>query len=292
MSGESFATYSRDWHGLDYADQRWYAPGAGRFTSSDPFMKSAKVNDSGSWNRFSYVRGNPTNRWDPAGLADCSPGVFCVTVREKLNDDDPSDGGGRLAGPAKEDGMPLPEEDDGEGQGTPPPIHGVSPVEAALIEMSRVASQIEAGVTPDSVFMANHMKCIAGIETGRRFDPKVVASNGRVGRYQFNAASWANTGTSTPWNNGESAKDVKFATSVAASYLYRKLGYDGLEDVRSNDPARKEEAMQEAIDRFGEHDGRYGLAVMQCARNLSSNKFADAIAELVNYANWVAGGRK
>ena len=48
-----FATYFRDsWTGLDYADQRFYASGLGRFLTADPYVASAGVGDPGSWNRY------------------------------------------------------------------------------------------------------------------------------------------------------------------------------------------------------------------------------------------------
>lgn len=84
-AGESFATYSRDWHGLDYADQRWYASGAGRFTTSDPFMRSATENDSGTWNRFSYVSNDPMNFVDPKGLYAISV-QYCIHYQISYND--------------------------------------------------------------------------------------------------------------------------------------------------------------------------------------------------------------
>jgi RHS repeat-associated protein len=71
---EGFATYTRDENsGLDYADQRWYASGVGRFTSPDPFEPSANRRDPASWNRYTYVRNNPSNRTDPKGLFDLDP---------------------------------------------------------------------------------------------------------------------------------------------------------------------------------------------------------------------------
>lgn len=70
-TGESFATYSRDWHGLDYADQRWYAPGVGRFTTVDPSNSSAQKSEPLSWNRASYVENMPLDYLDPEGLASC-----------------------------------------------------------------------------------------------------------------------------------------------------------------------------------------------------------------------------
>jgi RHS repeat-associated protein len=66
-----FATYTRDAStGLDYADQRYYASTFGRFMSADRFKQAAKANDSGSWNKYSYTRGDPVNRIDPHGTED------------------------------------------------------------------------------------------------------------------------------------------------------------------------------------------------------------------------------
>ena len=64
-----FATYTRDsYTGLDYADQRFYASTYGRFSTPDPYKASGGPNDPGSWNRYSYVDGDPVNRLDPRGL--------------------------------------------------------------------------------------------------------------------------------------------------------------------------------------------------------------------------------
>jgi RHS repeat-associated protein len=68
-TGESFATYSRDWHGLDYADQRNSASSLGRFGSSDPFVGSASAMIPLSFNRYSYVLGDSVNYFDPNGLS-------------------------------------------------------------------------------------------------------------------------------------------------------------------------------------------------------------------------------
>jgi RHS repeat-associated protein len=65
-----FGTYHRDgFTGLDYADQRYYASGYGRFNTPDPYRASAGLGDPGSWNRFAYVGGDPVNRFDPFGLS-------------------------------------------------------------------------------------------------------------------------------------------------------------------------------------------------------------------------------
>jgi RHS repeat-associated protein len=71
---EKFATYTRDGvTGLDYADQRWYAQGQGRFLTSDPYQASAGAGDPASWNRYAYVQGDPTNWIDPRGLLRQAP---------------------------------------------------------------------------------------------------------------------------------------------------------------------------------------------------------------------------
>jgi RHS repeat-associated protein len=64
-----FATYTRDsYTGLDYAQQRYYASSYGRFNTPDPFGSSAQLNMPLTWNRYSYVGGDPANRKDPTGL--------------------------------------------------------------------------------------------------------------------------------------------------------------------------------------------------------------------------------
>jgi RHS repeat-associated protein len=54
--------------GLDYADQRYYVPGAGRFMTADPYRASAGPSDPGSWNRYAYTQGDPINNTDSSGL--------------------------------------------------------------------------------------------------------------------------------------------------------------------------------------------------------------------------------
>jgi RHS repeat-associated protein len=68
---EKFATYFRDSEtGLDYAQNRYHDPGEGRFMTPDPFDGSISLGNPGSWNRYTYVGGDPINRGDPSGLCD------------------------------------------------------------------------------------------------------------------------------------------------------------------------------------------------------------------------------
>lgn len=66
---EKFATYERDGEtGLDYAQARMFGSGLGRFTSPDPAMVSASLQNPQTWNRYVYVLNNPLKYSDPLGL--------------------------------------------------------------------------------------------------------------------------------------------------------------------------------------------------------------------------------
>ncbi len=68
---EKFGTYFRDpapTGGLDYADQRYYSPIAGRFIAPD-LGNAGDLNNPQSLNLYSYVLGDPINLGDPSGLA-------------------------------------------------------------------------------------------------------------------------------------------------------------------------------------------------------------------------------
>jgi RHS repeat-associated protein len=75
---EKFGTYMRDGVGQDYADQRYYGVGTGRFFSPDPYraLLTSPIDSANpaSWNRYSYVQGDPVNSYDPSGLLLAAPG--------------------------------------------------------------------------------------------------------------------------------------------------------------------------------------------------------------------------
>ena len=93
-SGVKFATYFRDgFTGLDYAQQRFYASGYGRFNSPDPFLGSATEKNGVTWNRYAYSSGDPINNNDPSGLCTITTyysdgngniGVNCVDLSSDL----------------------------------------------------------------------------------------------------------------------------------------------------------------------------------------------------------------
>jgi RHS repeat-associated protein len=99
---EKFGTYMRDSVTQDYADQRYYGVGMGRFNSSDPYRASAGRGDPSSWNRYTYVQSDPVNFYDPRGLEVYNPS-YCPPDEENCEgpDGQPGDaaGGGGSWGP-------------------------------------------------------------------------------------------------------------------------------------------------------------------------------------------------
>ena len=79
-----FATYTRDSAtGNDYADQRYYTSVLGRFMTPDRYESRsggpADPLNPKTWNRYSYVVGDPINLNDPSGRYQCSPdNPYCV----------------------------------------------------------------------------------------------------------------------------------------------------------------------------------------------------------------------
>jgi RHS repeat-associated protein len=70
-----FTSYERDGEtGTDYAVNRQYSNGLGRFMRSDPDTKSCDFNNPQSLDRYVYVRNDPINKADPLGLNECSAG--------------------------------------------------------------------------------------------------------------------------------------------------------------------------------------------------------------------------
>ena len=69
LNTRKFTGYERDATGLDYANARMYGPGRGRFMQPDPIgLKSADLKRPLSFNRYTYVTGDPVNQVDPSGL--------------------------------------------------------------------------------------------------------------------------------------------------------------------------------------------------------------------------------
>lgn len=64
-----FGTYHRDQTtGLDYADQRYFTSLSGRYLTEDPCRLADSPRNPVTWNRYTYVLGDPINFNDPTGL--------------------------------------------------------------------------------------------------------------------------------------------------------------------------------------------------------------------------------
>jgi RHS repeat-associated protein len=90
----TFATYLGDFSGLDYADQRFYDYNWGRFQTADPSNANINPTNSGSWNRYAYVNGDPANGSDPHGRdlqicpASGENGGVCYTIPDASTEND------------------------------------------------------------------------------------------------------------------------------------------------------------------------------------------------------------
>jgi len=72
---------------LNYADQRYYTAAYGRFNTADPNRASAGPSEPGSWNRYSYVEGDPINFNDRSGqMATLQDGCFSAQYQDSCYD--------------------------------------------------------------------------------------------------------------------------------------------------------------------------------------------------------------
>jgi RHS repeat-associated protein len=94
---DKFGTYFRDSSvagvGQDYANARYYNNNFGRFWSPDPGgVKAVDPKDPTSWNRYTYVNGDPVNHTDRSGLYRTAQD--CIDNPDACGDEDwGSDGG-------------------------------------------------------------------------------------------------------------------------------------------------------------------------------------------------------
>ncbi len=76
----TFATYLGDWSTLYYSDQRYYDYNWGRFLTADRGNKNVDLTNSGSWNKYAYVNGDPINGMDPTGQDFWDDGFACGDI--------------------------------------------------------------------------------------------------------------------------------------------------------------------------------------------------------------------
>jgi RHS repeat-associated protein len=105
---QHFTGYERDSEtGADYAVNRQYNQGVGRFNRVDPKPTSSRREIPQTWNRYNYTGNNPINRMDPDGLdweewlGDLIPGCGSII---------PIDNGSRSIGMGPDIEVTCPEE--------------------------------------------------------------------------------------------------------------------------------------------------------------------------------------
>jgi len=82
--GLGFTGYYGDSNtGLDYAQQRYYAPAIGRFTSPDRIAARNAIVLPQNWNKYAYVGNDPINKTDPWGLCSPQDNPPCYSVNSK-----------------------------------------------------------------------------------------------------------------------------------------------------------------------------------------------------------------
>ena len=144
---EKFATYYRDGDtGLDYAVNRYYSSGWGRFVSPDPYRPSGGPVDPRSWNRYAYAEGDPLNLYDPSGLFATKPGG----ALDPNPNPTPSTGGGHVGndGTSADDANVGDQEPD---RGNSGAVVIAGPVAVAASDLGRISKSISCGGFVDAL---------------------------------------------------------------------------------------------------------------------------------------------
>jgi len=153
-TGFKFAETYRDDSGLDYAMNRYYASGIGRFLSVDPYGGSARPRLPQSWNRYAYVRNDPTNYSDPTGLfPQKKPGwkfksgsLDCYFDNAEYSCAYMDGGGGVYDSPVDIDDVLV----DDEGGGGEPPFENISHSGFSQLAILSMLDTLKMKIEPDS----------------------------------------------------------------------------------------------------------------------------------------------
>ena len=160
------STYRDSATGLDYAINRYYASGTGRFLTGDPESSSMHLSAPISLNRYSYAFGDPVNYRDPGALDPCQypiPGVPCFTATGTAAA--PGGGGGGGAGGGGgggSDGMEVVQNTDSPAMdGT-----GVGPVGLNVRNFQRGGAAINGVLGKIEDALGNYSDCAAWLQGG------------------------------------------------------------------------------------------------------------------------------
>jgi RHS repeat-associated protein len=178
FSNQVFTSYDRSaGTGLDYAVNRSYSSGQGRFTTVDPIgAGSSEIGSPQSLNLFAYVENNPIDFVDPSGLDGTFDIVYepyllpcdgrikteavLVTVR-----DDPEEGGGIISATyyvteyCDKDSKPKPID------GNPPNEGGGPPNKPESIPIIPIITRALACIVA-AIALVAYLKCLLGSNPG------------------------------------------------------------------------------------------------------------------------------
>ncbi len=227
------------------------------------------LGDPRTWNKYTYVGGDPVNYNDPSGammavvcgFQDCGGGSFGPLIG-------PFDWyfGAGNSGSEPYLGPLGPRPGGGGGGVSEGPRTAPSSGNA---ERDKIRNRIYQFST--TLFGPEVLDCISGIESS--WNPN--ARNGSFrGLYQINKTTWYDSGTLADYD--KFINDVDISSAVALTELYRKLEYTvgGIKNFVAAGGNFTRVQLQQAISAFGEGNDLYGKDVMDCADAMKRGDYA------------------
>jgi len=281
-----FGTYLKDVEsGLKYADKRYYNSSFGRFGTPDLSDQNISPANPTSWNRYTYVNGDPANAVDPTGegmiFADLyyqylstgyyNPYFQVLGISFQILQSMPSPpflqvflpSGGSFQGPNV--------------KFTSSGNSGIDKVRQGIYNTGN-----------DKIFRAEILDCMAGLETGLTWNPNAQSGSHR-GLYQINPSTWSDTRTVLPYSSN--VNKVAESTGVAVIGLYRKLLIVGGQtnyQLWLNSGVVAPNFLTLAISAWESTAGgtAYGAAVLRCADYMRQGMFSKATEAIQGFLNF------
>ena len=216
---EKFGTYTRDNTATDYADQRYYGVGMGRFGTPDP-SSPGDPGEPATWNKYAYVVGDPVNLIDRTGL-------FYSTASLAAKDEDQDQpilslgpdyfGFSKVKAPKPPSAIDEWDNLTAEcrkGLKTAMPGASIESMDMAVNRAVQHWNVLDSAGAANGIDPA--MLAAIGVEeTGFRNIPQLGGGNGR-GFFQIDIGK-------NPSVTGAQAYDISFAANWAASYLAQNM---------------------------------------------------------------------
>jgi hypothetical protein len=142
----------------------------------DPYMSNAggagDPSDPQSWNKYSYTRGDPVNRFDPGGEQDCPPGSVCQWFGPNAPAPGPGDQGfGPSPGVNNGGGIQTPWNDPVGQKTVIPPVNKSYPGVAQAQPCEYSATQLITNVESNFARFGDFTTTVAGVTESVAFNP-------------------------------------------------------------------------------------------------------------------------